>query len=54
MQFKNWLLQEEISIRIKKQSHDHDCGPAALFSILSYFNIKKSRIQKVRFIVQNK
>ena len=47
MQFKNWLLQEEISIRIKKQSHDHDCGPAALFSILSYFNIKKVEYKKL-------
>lgn len=40
MEFKNWFLKEEVSLRIKKQSHNYDCGPAALHSILSHFNIK--------------
>ena len=47
MQFKNWLIKEEIKLKIKKQSHDHDCGPAALFSILSYFKIKDLDYKKL-------
>lgn len=45
MNFKNWILQEEMSI--KKQSHNYDCGPAALFSILSHFGIKNVNYKKL-------
>lgn len=45
MNFKKWILQEEISI--KKQAHEYDCGPAALYSILSHFNIKNINYKKL-------
>lgn len=50
MQFKNWLINEEIKLKIKKQSQNHDCGPAALFSILSYFNIKNIDYKKLTLL----
>ena len=42
MQFKSWFFNEEkvmMAIPYKHQTENYDCGPAALFSILSFFNV---------------
>ncbi len=50
MEFRNWLEKQEDGIPIKKviQSHDFDCGAAALKAIAGYFKIQADEKDFIR------